>query len=88
MNATRMVFLSAALVTLLGMALTGFAQVHWVLYVPVIMFIIAGITGICPGVIIWTKLGFKNEPMSCDQPFKKKYAAVSTAGQEVFSQRR
>lgn len=72
MNATRMLFLSIAVVTLIGMALTGFSQVHWFLYVPVVMLIIAGITGICPGLIFWSKLGFKNEPLSCDLPFKKK----------------
>lgn len=59
MTALRMQFLSIAAIVLIGMWLTGFNNVHWFLYVPVIMFSFAGLTGICPGMIVWKKLGFK-----------------------------
>jgi len=36
--------------------------VHWVLYVPVAALAFAGITGICPGYLIFRKLGFKGMP--------------------------
>jgi len=45
---------------LLGIWLTGFNVVHWLLYVPVVFLAFAGITGICPGYIIFTKLGLKS----------------------------
>jgi hypothetical protein len=66
-----MLFLSVAGVVLLGIWLTGFDKAHWVLYLPVAFFTFAGVTGICPGLIIWNKLGFKNEPLSCDIPKNK-----------------
>jgi len=34
---------------LLGIWLTGFNTVHWLLYVPVVFFYFAAVTGICPG---------------------------------------
>ncbi|MEK7735069.1 MAG: hypothetical protein AAB329_06470, partial [Pseudomonadota bacterium] len=34
---------------LLGIWLTGFNTVHWVLYLPAAFFISAAVTGICPG---------------------------------------
>jgi hypothetical protein len=36
-------------VVLLGIWLTGFGTAHWVLYLPVVFFYLAAITGICPG---------------------------------------
>ena len=35
-----------------GIALTGFQQVHWLLYVPAVFLVGAAITGFCPGMII------------------------------------
>ena len=35
-----------------GIWLTGFDKVHWLLYAPPVFFYIAAITGICPGLII------------------------------------
>jgi len=35
-----------------GIALTGFAAVHWLLYVPAAFLVLAAITGFCPGLII------------------------------------
>jgi hypothetical protein len=39
-----------------GIWLTGFATAHWLLYLPVIFFIFAATTGICPGMILSKKL--------------------------------
>jgi hypothetical protein len=59
MSAIRVLFLMVAALILLGIWLTGFAVVHWVLYLPVVALTFAGLTGICPGYIIFQKLGFK-----------------------------
>lgn len=71
MNALRMLFLSVAGTVLFGIWLTGFDKVHWVLYLPVAFLTFAGVTGICPGLILWTKIGFKNEAVACDLPRHK-----------------
>jgi hypothetical protein len=71
MNAMRMTMLTIASIMVLGIWLTGFDKVHWVLYLPPIFLVFAGVTGICPSLIIWSKLGFKNEAMSCDLPGTK-----------------
>ena len=72
MSALRMLFFSLAGMVLLGIWLTGFEKAHWVLYLPVVVLAFAGITGICPGIIFWNKVGFKNEPLACDFPKRKK----------------
>lgn len=59
MTALRMQFFSIAAVVLVGIMLTGFSRVHWFLYVPVALFTFAGLTGICPGLAFWKKVGFK-----------------------------
>lgn len=59
MSAQRMLFLSVAIILAIGIWLTGFNTVHWLLYVPVALLTFAAITGICPGLIFWRKLGFK-----------------------------
>jgi len=61
MSAIRMLFLMIAGLILLGIWLTGFNVVHWVLYLPVAALVFAGITGICPGYLIFKKLGFKGQ---------------------------
>ena len=53
MSAIRMLFLMVAALTMLGIWLTGFGVVHWVLYLPVAALAFAGITGICPGYMIF-----------------------------------
>lgn len=40
----------------LGIYLTGFNTVHWVLYLPAIFLIFAAVTGICPGMFFSRKL--------------------------------
>ncbi len=63
MNALRALFLIMAIIILLGIWLTGFANVHWFLYVPPAMLAFAGITGICPGLMILRKIGLKDKPL-------------------------
>ena len=65
MTATRMLMLTFAAMILGGIWLTGFDMVHWLLYVPVAAMIFGAFTGICPGLMIWNKQCFKNEPMAC-----------------------
>ena len=36
----------------LGIYLTGFSNVHWLLYIPAIALIFAAVTGICPSQIL------------------------------------
>ena len=59
MSAIRMLFLMVAALILVGIWLTGFNVVHWFLYIPAAALAFAGITGICPGYLIFQKLGFK-----------------------------
>lgn len=61
MSAMRMAFLAVAAVIMLGIWLTGFNTVHWVLYLPVAALTFAGITGICPSYMIFHKLGFRGQ---------------------------
>ncbi len=59
MTAIRMLFLMISAAVLVGIWLTGFGVAHWFLYVPVAALIFAGITGICPGYLLFQKIGFK-----------------------------
>lgn len=59
MTALRMQFLWVAVILLVGIWLTGFSEAHWLLYVPVAALAFAGVTGICPGMMLWKKLGLK-----------------------------
>ena len=59
MTALRMMFLTAATVISLGIYLSGWDQVHWLLYIPPAGFLISAITGFCPPVFLYKKLGFK-----------------------------
>jgi asparagine N-glycosylation enzyme membrane subunit Stt3 len=52
-------FITVALLIFIGIWLTGFDKVHWFLYVLVGLFTFAGITGICPGLMFWEKIGLK-----------------------------
>jgi hypothetical protein len=36
----------------LGIYLTGFSNVHWLLYVPAVALIFAAVTGICPSQLL------------------------------------
>ena len=61
MSAIRMLFLVMAAFILLGIWLTGFSVAHWLLYLPVAALVFAGVTGICPGYMVFKKLGFKGQ---------------------------
>lgn len=39
-----------------GIALTGFANVHWLLYMPAVVSLFAAVTGICPSLILISKM--------------------------------
>ena len=58
-SALRVQFISIAVIILIGIGLSGFSNVHWFLYVPVAALIFAGVTGICPGLMFWKKMGLK-----------------------------
>ena len=58
MTAYRMLFLTTSTILFVGIWLTGFATVHWLLYVPAVFLCIAGLTGFCPGYRFWKMLGF------------------------------
>lgn len=47
----RFFFFVVGTVIWLGIGLTGFASVHWLLYMPAVFFYFAALTGICPGMI-------------------------------------
>ena len=59
MTAQRMMFFTAATVISLGIFLTGWEKVHWLLFIPPLGFLISGITGICPPIVLYKKLGFR-----------------------------
>ncbi len=59
MTALKMQFFTIASVILIGIWLTGFETVLWFLYFPVGLLVVAGVTGICPGLALWKKLGLK-----------------------------
>ena len=51
-NSLRMTFLFMATLIWVGLWLTGFNSVHWILFLPAAFLTFAGITGICPGLIL------------------------------------
>ncbi|MCK5446175.1 MAG: hypothetical protein KAI73_11180 [Rhodospirillaceae bacterium] len=57
-SALRLLLLTMSTVIFVGIWLSGYDQVHWLLYAPASFMLFAAITGICPGLIIWRKLGF------------------------------
>ncbi|MBT2971672.1 MAG: DUF2892 domain-containing protein [Candidatus Thiodiazotropha sp. (ex Ctena orbiculata)] len=59
MSAQRMLFFTVAALLFAGIVLSGWDQVHWLLYLPAGMLVFAGLTGICPGLMLYRKLGFK-----------------------------
>ena len=57
-RALRMTFLLIGMLIFLGIWLTGMNVAHWLLFLPAIFLVFAGITGICPSLII-NKMIFK-----------------------------
>lgn len=60
-SANRMTYLSVALVVTIGNTLSGWGNVHWLLYIPPVALTLAAITGVCPFKIGFVKLGFASE---------------------------
>lgn len=59
MTAQRMLFLVMSILISAGIYLTGYQSVHWLLYIPAAALLFAAISGICPGLMLFKKLGFK-----------------------------
>lgn len=59
-KAVRLFFLNTSIVALIAIWLTGFDTVHWFSYAVPAFFLIAAISGICPGMIIMKKLVGEN----------------------------
>lgn len=59
MSAQRMLFLTISIMIFLGIWLSGYDKVHWLLYIPAVFLMFAGLTGICPGLLILRRIGFK-----------------------------
>ena len=59
-KALRLTFVLIGLVIFLGIWLTGVNVVHWLLFLPAIFLVFAGVTGICPSLIINKKI-FKEQ---------------------------
>jgi len=51
----RQWFLGPAAMLWVGIYLTGFSVVHWLIYIPATMAVFALVTGICPGQIMICK---------------------------------
>jgi len=59
-HSMRLFFAVSGSIIWLGIWLSGFSAVHWLLYVPACFFAFAVITGICPGMIV-SKLIMKDK---------------------------
>lgn len=57
--ALRVFFLVVATVISLGIWLTGYKNVHWLLFLPPAFLYFAAITGFCPGLFFLKKMGLK-----------------------------
>jgi ABC-type polysaccharide/polyol phosphate export permease len=52
----RTLFLMIAVLIWVGIWLSGYDTVHWILYLPAAFLTFAAVTGICPGLHIFGKL--------------------------------
>lgn len=52
----RFFLLTVAILIWLGIYLTGFKVIHWIIYIPAVFFVFAAVTGICPGMIFSQKI--------------------------------
>lgn len=52
----RVWYVAFAVLIFIGIYLTGFANVHWLLYVPVAGFVFAAASGICPSQLLVSNL--------------------------------
>ncbi len=54
--AMRVWFILFGLLIWIGIALTGFSNVHWFLYIPAAAIVLAGIVGFCPSLMLVSKI--------------------------------
>jgi len=59
MSAQRMLFLTVAALLVVGIWMTGWDKAHWLFYAVVGLLSFAFISGVCPTLIMFKKLGFK-----------------------------
>lgn len=52
----RLVFIVMSILIWLGIFLTGFGNIHWILYLPAIGSAFAGLSGICMGAALFGKV--------------------------------
>jgi uncharacterized membrane protein YuzA (DUF378 family) len=62
----RVFFLFFGSLMWVGIWLTGFDVVHWILFLPATFFIIAAITGICPGLIFFKEIFKEKQTQDTD----------------------
>ncbi len=55
-KAVRFFFLNTAVLSSIAIWLSGYNQVHWLMYALPVFFFFAAATGICPGMIIAKKI--------------------------------
>jgi len=55
-SAMKAFFFFAGIILWAGLWLTGFDNVHWLLYLPATFFLVAAVTGICPGMIFFKEI--------------------------------
>ncbi len=59
MSAVRLLYFTVAVLLGAGIGLSGWNDVHWLLYVPTALLLFAGATGFCPTLALYRKLGLK-----------------------------
>jgi ABC-type polysaccharide/polyol phosphate export permease len=57
---TKAFFLFVGLLLWAGIWLSGFNNVHWILYLPATFFLISAVTGVCPGMLFFREV-FREE---------------------------
>ena len=55
-NAVRVFLFNLSIISMIGIWLSGFAQVHWFSYVLPTFLAIAAVTGFCPGLFVSKKI--------------------------------
>lgn len=55
-TAMKAFFLFVGLLMWTGIWLSGFENVHWLLYLPATFFLFSAVTGICPGLVFFKEV--------------------------------
>ncbi len=64
--ATKAFFVFFGIILWSGIWLTGFDSVHWLLYLPATFFLVAALTGICPGMIFFKEIFREKETQDAE----------------------